>query len=221
MKRAFLMLLLLGMLFVLATGLTYPRLPVTIINQTDFIIGVDISRDSGAHWPGGGTLDPGEQITISQWIYDPSTGNPMCGMFGDSKKRYGFKAWDTSSNTIFYEFYSFNDFNRMDPKFTVYIVRSLPTGATAPQTITGAGAPALAKTALALEATTHPAAYKDLCMMCHGPGTGTLQYPLPPTWPGTPKSPGPWTVSAGSDVDHTGRASNADCVKAGCHQSRW
>jgi len=85
----------------------------------------------------------------------------------------------------------------------------------------GGGAPVLTKAALALEAPTHPAAYAALCMMCHAPGMGVNQFPLPPTWPGTPKTPGTFTITPGSDQDHTGRTDTADCVKAGCHAKSW
>ncbi len=89
-----------------------------------------------------------------------------------------------------------------------------PTGGT---TTTPSGK-VLGDKALALEAASHPAAYAALCMVCHGPGVGVQQYPLAGTWPGTPKSPGPWTVTAGSPADHTGRTDVATCTtQAGCH----
>lgn len=101
-----------------------------------------------------------------------------------------------------------------------------PAGTTAvsttpPVSTSGGGAPVLTKAALPLEIATHPAAYKDLCMMCHAAGVGVQQYPLPPTWPGTPKTPGTFTITPGSDADHTGRTTTADCVKAGCHKAPW
>jgi hypothetical protein len=96
------------------------------------------------------------------------------------------------------------------------------TTTTTPTTTAGGGPPVLTKAALALEVATHPAAYKDLCMMCHAAGMGVQAYPLPPTWPGTPKTPGgPYTITPGSDADHTGRTTTADCVKAGCHAAPW
>jgi hypothetical protein len=76
----------------------------------------------------------------------------------------------------------------------------------------------LVSTALKLDPAKHPAAYDTLCLMCHGVGVGVQQYPTAPTWPGTPVSPGPWTVTAGSPADHTGRTDISVCTtQAGCH----
>ncbi len=86
---------------------------------------------------------------------------------------------------------------------------------------TGGGAPALTKAPLAIEIATHPAAYAALCGMCHTDAPGPNQYPIPPTWAGSAKSPGPWTVTAGSPADHTGRVDTAACVAAGCHAKPW
>jgi len=58
-------------------------------------------------------------------------------------------------------------------------------------------------------------------MLCHAAGVGVQQYPLPPVWPGTPITPGPWTIVPGSDQDHTNRTIPADCIKAGCHAKSW
>ena len=96
-----------------------------------------------------------------------------------------------------------------------------PAGTTTPPASTAGGPPVLTLAALPLDAPTHPAAYKDLCMMCHAAGMGAQQYPLPPTWAGTPKTPGSFTVTPGSDQDHTGRTTTADCVKSGCHKAPW
>jgi len=95
------------------------------------------------------------------------------------------------------------------------------TGTGTKTTTPPAGPAVLTKAALALEAPTHPAAYATLCMMCHAPGMGVNQFPLPPTWPGTPKTPGTFTITPGSDQDHTGRTDTADCVKSGCHAKSW
>jgi hypothetical protein len=76
----------------------------------------------------------------------------------------------------------------------------------------------LGAVALKLVASSHPAAYDTLCLMCHGVGVGIQQYPVAPTWPGTPVSPGPWIVTAGSPADHTNRTDVAICLtQAGCH----
>ena len=62
------------------------------------------------------------------------------------------------------------------------------------------------------------AAYAGMCAMCHNDNpTDPNQYPVAPTWKGSVKSPGPWTVVAGSPADHTGRTDSAGCVAAGCH----
>lgn len=90
------------------------------------------------------------------------------------------------------------------------------TGTTA--TTTTPSGKVLGSVALKLEAASHPAAYDTLCMMCHAIGVGVQQFPTAPTWPGTPKSPGPWTVTAGSAADHTSRIDVATCLTtAGCH----
>jgi hypothetical protein len=57
--------------------------------------------------------------------------------------------------------------------------------------------------------------------MCHGPGVGAQQYPMAGTWNGTSKTPGTFTIAAGSDADHTGRTNASDCVKSGCHAKSW
>jgi hypothetical protein len=76
----------------------------------------------------------------------------------------------------------------------------------------------LGSVALPLVPTFHPAAYATVCMLCHAEGVGVQQYPMAPTWPGTPVSPGPWTVEKGSPADHTGRTDVATCTtQAGCH----
>jgi hypothetical protein len=94
---------------------------------------------------------------------------------------------------------------------------STTPGSTTPGTTTPS-AKVLGSVALKLEPTFHPAAYDTVCMLCHAEGVGVQQYPMAPTWPGTPKSPGPWTVEKGSPADHTGRTDVATCTKqAGCH----
>jgi hypothetical protein len=76
----------------------------------------------------------------------------------------------------------------------------------------------LDKAAMALEPASHPAAYATLCMLCHAEGVGVQQYPMAPSWPGTPKTPGPWTVTKGSPADHTGKTDVATCLgQTGCH----
>jgi hypothetical protein len=95
-----------------------------------------------------------------------------------------------------------------------------PASTATTPTVTSGGTPVLTKTALQLDAAFHPAAYittPGLCIVCHGPGVGAQQYPLPPTWAGTNKTPGPYTITPGSDQDHTGRTDSADCFKTGCH----
>ncbi len=94
------------------------------------------------------------------------------------------------------------------------------TGSATP-TDTAAGAPALTATALPLTGATHSAAVATLCLMCHGPGVGAQQFPLPPEWAGTTLTPGPWSVAAGSDADHTDRTDPATCIQAGCHAKNW
>ena len=79
----------------------------------------------------------------------------------------------------------------------------------------------LTKAPLSLQAVTHPSAYKDLCLLCHAAGMGPQAYPLPPTWTGTTLTPGTWIITLGSDQDHTGRTTTADCVKGGCHTTSW
>jgi fumarate hydratase class II len=71
-------------------------------------------------------------------------------------------------------------------------------------------------------------AIKDICLLCHGPGTGQgdiqafgvlpggSQFPLPPTWVGSANMPGPWQITPGSAADHTGRT-NGQCLY--CHQA--
>ena len=93
-----------------------------------------------------------------------------------------------------------------------------PAGTTTPP---AGGPPVLTIPGKPLVAATHPAAYAALCMMCHAAGVGVQQYPLPPTWPGTPLTPGPWTITPGSDQDHTNRTDTAECIKAGCHAKSW
>ena len=62
------------------------------------------------------------------------------------------------------------------------------------------------------------AVYAGMCAACHNDNpTDPNQYPVAPTWKGSVKSPGPWTVVAGSPADHTGRTDSAGCVVAGCH----
>jgi hypothetical protein len=96
-----------------------------------------------------------------------------------------------------------------------------PTG-TPTETTTPGGPPVLDMTALPLDLATHPQAYSALCMLCHGPGMGVQQYPLPPVWDGTPITPGPYTITPGSDQDHTGRTDTATCVtQTGCHKAPW
>jgi hypothetical protein len=48
---------------------------------------------------------------------------------------------------------------------------------------------------------------------------GAQQYPIAPTWDGTNLTPGPWSVTAGSDQDHTGRTDAATCLT--CHTKNW
>jgi hypothetical protein len=57
--------------------------------------------------------------------------------------------------------------------------------------------------------------------MCHGVGVGAQQYPVAPSWDGTTITPGPWTITAGSDQDHTGRTDAAVCTQDGCHAAPW
>ena len=83
------------------------------------------------------------------------------------------------------------------------------------------GGGALSETAIAI--TNHSAAvlkaYNGLCLTCHGAGT-TNQFPLPDSWDGTAagstKNPGVYTITVGSDADHTGRTSD-QCTQDGCH----
>jgi hypothetical protein len=73
--------------------------------------------------------------------------------------------------------------------------------------------------ALTLEPSVHgPAIYVNMCLTCHGEGTGIQQYPLAGLWSGTPKNPGPWIVIKGSQADHTGRTDWFACTnQKGCH----
>ncbi len=95
------------------------------------------------------------------------------------------------------------------------------TTTTEPPTTTGSEAPVLTLAALTLTAPTHSAAVATLCLMCHGVGVGVQQYPVAPSWDGTPLTPGPWTVTAGSDQDHTGGTDVATCTQDGCHAAPW
>ena len=38
---------------------------------------------------------------------------------------------------------------------------------------------------------------------------------------GTDLTPGPWTIEAGSDQDHTDRTDTATCIQDGCHAPSW
>ncbi len=97
-----------------------------------------------------------------------------------------------------------------------------PTGTTTTPPPTGTTTtgvpPVLDLTAKQLEVAFHPEAYLTLCLICHGEGVGIQQYPLPPVWPGTNVTPGPWTIIPGSDQDHTGRTDVTQCISTGCHQ---
>jgi hypothetical protein len=84
-------------------------------------------------------------------------------------------------------------------------------------TTTTASGKVLEKAALPVSAATHPAAYAAMCLACHQQGVGVEQYPMAPSWPGTPSSPGPWLVTAGSPADHTGRTDTSACTQSGCH----
>jgi hypothetical protein len=68
-----------------------------------------------------------------------------------------------------------------------------------------------------------------LCLYCHAQGVGYSeaqpglllypggnQYPLPPTWQGSPNMPGNWIILEGSEADHTGRTVDS-CLQ--CHQA--
>ncbi len=63
------------------------------------------------------------------------------------------------------------------------------------------------------------AAYKDLCLFCHGPTTVNSN-PYPPSWDGAKNGstafPGVYAVAAGSPQDHT-NYTNAQCTQANCH----
>ena len=84
------------------------------------------------------------------------------------------------------------------------------------------GAPLLDKAALPLPLdASHSAAMATMCIFCHNADPGPTQYPIAPSWAGSVKSPGPWTVTAGTDADHTDRMDNAACVAAGCHAKTW
>lgn len=102
-----------------------------------------------------------------------------------------------------------------------------PTSTTNPPTTTTTTPPpstgTLPETAPAI--TTHSkdvlAAYKGLCLpMCHGPGTAN-QFPLPPAWNGktygSTHNTGVYTITTGSNADHTGRTEDLCTTKAGCH----
>ena len=95
----------------------------------------------------------------------------------------------------------------------------------APTTTTTTKTSNAALSETAAKITTHNAAqltgYKGLCLMCHGTGT-TNAFPAAPSWDGkangSTANPGTYTVTAGSNADHTGRTAD-DCTKAGCHTS--
>jgi hypothetical protein len=104
---------------------------------------------------------------------------------------------------------------------TLTATEIVPTTTTTTTTITITSMPStkvLGSVALPLDPTFHPAAYATLCMLCHAQGVGVQQYPMAPTWAGTPESPGPWIVEKGSPADHTGRTAVVTCTtQAGCH----
>lgn len=78
--------------------------------------------------------------------------------------------------------------------------------------------------ATAIDITNHNAAvlaaYKTVCLICHGPGM-VNQFPLPPSWDGTrygsTHNTVVYPVTAGSPQDHTGRTVD-QCTQAGCHK---
>jgi len=64
------------------------------------------------------------------------------------------------------------------------------------------------------------AAYKGLCLICHGQGMFNAQ-PYAPTWDGKAAgsvlNTGVYTITPGSKADHTGYTNETDCQQAGCH----
>jgi len=82
--------------------------------------------------------------------------------------------------------------------------------------------PVLDKTALPMPIdANHSPTLDRICVFCHNADPGPTQYPLAPSWAGSAKSPGPWTIVAGSDADHTGRFNSSSCFVAGCHTVSW
>ena len=65
----------------------------------------------------------------------------------------------------------------------------------------------------------HSANTLAMCAMCHM-GSEPV-YPTAPSWKGSASTPGTWTVTAGSDADHTNRTDGAACVASGCHAKSW
>ena len=78
----------------------------------------------------------------------------------------------------------------------------------------------LDKAPLPLEGANHTSVSAAMCYICHMPGAGN-DYPVAPSWAGSDKTPGTWTITAGSDADHTGRTDAAGCIVAGCHAKNW
>lgn len=98
------------------------------------------------------------------------------------------------------------------------------TGGTGTATTATTSAPPATLSEVGIAITTHNkavmAAYKGLCMMCHGQGLSNSN-PYPPTWDGkasgSTHNTGVYVVVPGSKADHTGFTNETDCTQAGCH----
>lgn len=101
---------------------------------------------------------------------------------------------------------------------TTSTTKTIPTTTASIPRISSGGAPVLDKAPLSLSTPTHSQALASMCNMCHNAAaTGNSLYPMAPEWAGSTKTPGPWTITAKSDADHTGRSDNAGCMASGCH----